>query len=56
MMRYPAGEQITVPRHVSTRNIRASINAGAFSSERLARVYAARLLSTLHADLTTLGV
>jgi short subunit dehydrogenase-like uncharacterized protein len=41
MMRYPAGEQITVPRHVSTRNVRTSINAGAFSSERLARVYAA---------------
>jgi len=41
MIRYPAGEQITVPRHVSTRNVRTTINAGAFSSDLLARVYGA---------------
>jgi short subunit dehydrogenase-like uncharacterized protein len=41
MIRYPSGEQITVPRHVPTRNVRASMNASAFSSERLAPVLAA---------------
>src|SRR5512139_3436667 len=43
MIRYPAGEQITVPRHVPTRNVRTTINAGAFSSDLLARVYGAIL-------------
>lgn len=41
MFRYPSGEQITVPRHVSTRNVRASMNAGAFSSDRLAQIFSA---------------
>jgi short subunit dehydrogenase-like uncharacterized protein len=30
MIRYPAGEQITVPRHVQTDNVRTTINAGSF--------------------------
>jgi short subunit dehydrogenase-like uncharacterized protein len=41
MFRYPSGEQITVPRHVSTRNVRVSMNAGAFSSDRLAPIFTA---------------
>ena len=41
MFRYPSGEQITVPRHVQTRNVRASMNAGAFSSDRLAPIFSA---------------
>ena len=40
MIRYPSGEQVTVPRHVATRNVRTTINAGAFSSERMAPVFA----------------
>lgn len=40
MVRYPSGEQITVPRHVPTRNVRVSMNASAFSSERMAPVFA----------------
>ncbi|MDX6605591.1 MAG: hypothetical protein QOD14_131 [Solirubrobacterales bacterium] len=43
MIRYPSGEQITVPRHVPTRNVRATLNASAFSSERLAPVLAAAM-------------
>jgi short subunit dehydrogenase-like uncharacterized protein len=39
MIRYPAGEQITVPRHLPTRNVRTTINAGAFSSDFLARIF-----------------
>jgi len=41
MMRYPAGEQITVPRHISTRNVRTTINAGDFANERLAQLFTA---------------
>jgi short subunit dehydrogenase-like uncharacterized protein len=41
MMRYPAGEQITVPRHIPTRNVRTTINAGDFTSERLAQLFTA---------------
>lgn len=41
MFRYPSGEQITVPRHVPTRNVRADMNAAAFSSERLAPLFEA---------------
>jgi short subunit dehydrogenase-like uncharacterized protein len=41
MFRYPSGEQISVPRHVHTRNVRASMNAGAFSSDRLAPIFSA---------------
>ncbi len=41
MIRYPAGEQVTVPRHVPTRSVRTTINAGAFSSDLLARLYGA---------------
>jgi short subunit dehydrogenase-like uncharacterized protein len=43
MIRYPAGEQITVPRHIATRNVRTSINAGGFSSERMAPVFVATM-------------
>jgi short subunit dehydrogenase-like uncharacterized protein len=39
MMRYPAGEQVTVPRHVPTRNVKTTINAGAFSSDLMARAF-----------------
>jgi short subunit dehydrogenase-like uncharacterized protein len=28
MIRYPSGEQITVPRHVATRNVRTTMNTG----------------------------
>ncbi|MFL5906613.1 MAG: saccharopine dehydrogenase family protein [Solirubrobacterales bacterium] len=41
MIRYPAGEQITVPRHVPTRDVDTTINAGAFSSDALARLFSA---------------
>jgi short subunit dehydrogenase-like uncharacterized protein len=41
MVRYPAGEQITVPRHIATRNVHTSMNAAAFGSERLAPLTAA---------------
>jgi short subunit dehydrogenase-like uncharacterized protein len=37
MIRYPAGEQITVPRHVRTRKVTTQINAGDFSSDLVAR-------------------
>jgi short subunit dehydrogenase-like uncharacterized protein len=40
MIRYPAGEQITVPRHIRTRNVRTTINASAFASEKLAPLFA----------------
>jgi short subunit dehydrogenase-like uncharacterized protein len=40
MIRYPAGEQVTVPRHIRTRDVRTSINASAFASERLAPLFA----------------
>jgi hypothetical protein len=36
MIRYPSGEQITVPRHVATRNVRTTMNAGAFGPPRMA--------------------
>jgi len=41
MVRYPSGEQITVPRHIPTRNVRTTMNASAFASDRLAPVSAA---------------
>ena len=41
MFRYPSGEQVTVPRHVPTRNVRASMNAASFSSDRLAPLFEA---------------
>jgi short subunit dehydrogenase-like uncharacterized protein len=41
MIRYPAGEQITVPQHLRTRNVTTTINAGAFSSDLLARAFGA---------------
>jgi short subunit dehydrogenase-like uncharacterized protein len=41
MIWYPAGEQITVPRHIPTRNVRTTINAGGFSNERIAPIFAA---------------
>ena len=40
MIRYPAGEQITVPRHIPTRRVRTTMNASAFASERLAPLMA----------------
>jgi short subunit dehydrogenase-like uncharacterized protein len=43
MMWYPAGEQITVPRHIPTRNVRTTINAGGFSNERVAPIFAAMM-------------
>jgi short subunit dehydrogenase-like uncharacterized protein len=41
MIRYPAGEQITMPRHVPARNVITTINAGAFSSDFLSRAFGA---------------
>jgi short subunit dehydrogenase-like uncharacterized protein len=43
MMWYPAGEQITVPRHIPVRNVRTTINAGGFTSERVAPLFAAAM-------------
>jgi short subunit dehydrogenase-like uncharacterized protein len=43
MIRYPSGEQITVPRHVRTREVHTMMNASAFASERLAPLSAAML-------------
>lgn len=36
MIRYPSGEQITVPRHVATRNVRTTMNAAAFGPPGMA--------------------
>jgi short subunit dehydrogenase-like uncharacterized protein len=36
MIRYPSGEQITVPRHVSTRGVRTTMNAAAFAPPQMA--------------------
>jgi short subunit dehydrogenase-like uncharacterized protein len=36
MIRYPSGEQITVPRHVATRNVRTTMNATAFAPPGMA--------------------
>jgi short subunit dehydrogenase-like uncharacterized protein len=41
MIRYPAGEQVTVPRHLSARNVTTTMNAGAFSSDALGRLFSA---------------
>ena len=43
MIRYPSGEQVTVPRHIPTRNVRASMNTSAFSSDLLEPVFAAAM-------------
>jgi short subunit dehydrogenase-like uncharacterized protein len=43
MIRYPSGEQITVPRHIATREVRTTMNASAFASERLAPISAAMM-------------
>ena len=40
MIRYPAGEQITVPRHIRTGNVRTTMNASAFGNGRLAAIAA----------------
>lgn len=38
MLRYPAGEHVTVPRHVKTRNVRSMLSASAvFPDPRLAK-------------------
>jgi short subunit dehydrogenase-like uncharacterized protein len=48
MIRYPAGEQITVPRHIQTDNVRTTINAASFGgSDR-----SAALLSLLGKPLS----
>ncbi len=36
MIRYPSGEQITVPRHIATRNVRTTMNAAAFALPKMA--------------------
>jgi short subunit dehydrogenase-like uncharacterized protein len=36
MIRYSSGEQITVPRHVATRNVRTTMNATAFAPPGMA--------------------
>jgi short subunit dehydrogenase-like uncharacterized protein len=36
VIRYPSGEQITVPRHVATRNVRTTMNAAAFAPPGMA--------------------
>jgi short subunit dehydrogenase-like uncharacterized protein len=41
MVRYGAGEQITVPRHIPTRNVTTAMNVTAFASERMAPVLGA---------------
>ena len=38
MIRYPAGEQITVPRHIPTRRVRTAISAA--STHRVRRLAA----------------
>ena len=43
MVRYPAGEQITVPRHIPTRNVTTTMNAAAFASDRLAPIFVATM-------------
>jgi short subunit dehydrogenase-like uncharacterized protein len=43
MIRYPSGEQVTVPRHVRTRSVRTTMNASAFASERLGPLSAAMM-------------
>jgi short subunit dehydrogenase-like uncharacterized protein len=35
MIRYPSGEQVTVPRHVATRNVGTTINTASFVPPRL---------------------
>jgi short subunit dehydrogenase-like uncharacterized protein len=44
MIRYPSGEQITVPQHVKTRAVHTTMNASAFGPQRLAPVTAAMML------------
>jgi short subunit dehydrogenase-like uncharacterized protein len=46
MIRYPSGEQITVPRHVRTREVRTTMNISAFGPERLAPLTAALVRPT----------
>jgi short subunit dehydrogenase-like uncharacterized protein len=41
MIRYPSGEQITVPRHIRTGQVRTTMNISAFGPERLAPLTAA---------------
>jgi short subunit dehydrogenase-like uncharacterized protein len=36
MVRYGAGEQITIPRHIPTRSVATAMNATAFASDRMA--------------------
>jgi short subunit dehydrogenase-like uncharacterized protein len=38
LLRFPVGEQISVPRHVSARNITTTLNASLISGERLTRL------------------
>ncbi len=46
MVRYPAGEQITVPRHVATRQVRTMITASTLAPSPLARALPALTRST----------
>lgn len=46
MMRYPAGEQITVPMHLDTANVRTLLSAGAVMPPRLAALAPLALGST----------
>jgi short subunit dehydrogenase-like uncharacterized protein len=46
MILYPSGEQVTVPRHVPTRNVRTTMNISAFAGDRLAPLSAAMVRPT----------
>jgi short subunit dehydrogenase-like uncharacterized protein len=46
MIHYPSGEQITVPRHIRTREVRTTMNISAFGPERLAPLSAALVRPT----------
>ncbi len=52
MVRYPAGEHVTVPRHVPVRRVRTSITAGTFTPPRMS-VAAGLLAPVLQAALGT---
>jgi short subunit dehydrogenase-like uncharacterized protein len=40
MIRFPVGEQISVPRHVSTRNVTTTLNASLLTGDRLTAIAA----------------
>ena len=43
MIRYPSGEQITVPHHIRSRAVRTTMNASAFGPQLLAPITAAMM-------------